>query len=466
MSQQFFSISVRFIALCTIVWSQLPPAAQAAPLQSSGSNFETVIDLPASSEFTGSIGSNTQLNVGIGGNTGPLFQAGSLRGSNENLEVNLRGGVIDVFSSFHETTLNINGGLVGLGSTATDSRVNLSSGFISSAFSARDGSQLNVTGGAVGQALSLENDSQLNISGGAIGDSLRVSEGAVHVSGATIGPDFEATSSFVDIGRDGTVANDFVAVDSVVDVGWLGSIGNSSEFISSTLNVALGEVGRFGRAEQGSTVNVEFGTLGDVFSVDESTINFLNGYIGQLGLRSESVANISGGILERLYSSSSTANISGGKLNGLGTVVDNSEIQLTVLEAFLDGEELDLQSGLSLIITERDTTLSGLLADGSAFSFDLFDIDLFDEDELAAISDGFVIQSGSSFSVVRAAVSQITGTAILGDCNQDGEVTFADIPAFIEILTAETFFEEADCNQDGEVNFADIAPFSEILMRS
>ena len=63
MSQQFFSISVRFIALCTIVWSQLPPAAQAAPLQSSGSNFETVIDLPASSEFTGSIGSNTQLNV-------------------------------------------------------------------------------------------------------------------------------------------------------------------------------------------------------------------------------------------------------------------------------------------------------------------------------------------------------------------------------------------------------------------
>lgn len=51
----------------------------------------------------------------------------------------------------------------------------------------------------------------------------------------------------------------------------------------------------------------------------------------------------------------------------------------------------------------------------------------------------------------------------IGDVNQDGEVTFADIDPFIEVLMTGSFLEEADCNQDGEVTFADIAPFIEIL---
>ena len=53
--------------------------------------------------------------------------------------------------------------------------------------------------------------------------------------------------------------------------------------------------------------------------------------------------------------------------------------------------------------------------------------------------------------------------AILGDCNQDGEVNFLDISPFIGILASATFFEQADCNQDETVNFLDIAPFIEIL---
>ena len=52
---------------------------------------------------------------------------------------------------------------------------------------------------------------------------------------------------------------------------------------------------------------------------------------------------------------------------------------------------------------------------------------------------------------------------VLGDCNQDGVVDFADIPAFIEILMAGSFLEEADLNQDGEVNFSDIPAFIAIL---
>ena len=54
--------------------------------------------------------------------------------------------------------------------------------------------------------------------------------------------------------------------------------------------------------------------------------------------------------------------------------------------------------------------------------------------------------------------------AFLGDVNQDGEVTFADIPSFIEVLLSDNFLDEADCNQDGVVDFADIPAFIEILL--
>ena len=64
---------------------------------------------------------------------------------------------------------------------------------------------------------------------------------------------------------------------------------------------------------------------------------------------------------------------------------------------------------------------------------------------------------------VRVFVSQITENVILGDCNQDGEVTFLDIAPFIQILAAGTFLEQADCNEDGVVTFLDIAPFIQIL---
>ena len=56
---------------------------------------------------------------------------------------------------------------------------------------------------------------------------------------------------------------------------------------------------------------------------------------------------------------------------------------------------------------------------------------------------------GGGNGYVRVFVSQVI---ILGDCNQDGEVTFLDIAPFIEILSANSFLDQADCNQDGVVN--------------
>ena len=70
--------------------------------------------------------------------------------------------------------------------------------------------------------------------------------------------------------------------------------------------------------------------------------------------------------------------------------------------------------------------------------------------------------SGNAVDVVFQRVS-ILPEFLLGDCDQDGDVDFADIPAFIQILQSGSFLDEADCNRDGVVDFSDIPAFIAIL---
>jgi hypothetical protein len=60
----------------------------------------------------------------------------------------------------------------------------------------------------------------------------------------------------------------------------------------------------------------------------------------------------------------------------------------------------------------------------------------------------------------------VSQTKILGDVDLSGEVTFADIPALIEVLRTGALLREADCNQDGVVDFDDIPDFIKILTNS
>jgi len=53
---------------------------------------------------------------------------------------------------------------------------------------------------------------------------------------------------------------------------------------------------------------------------------------------------------------------------------------------------------------------------------------------------------------------------LLGDCDLDGEVDFADVPAFVDVLVSRSFLAEADADQDGDVDFRDIFPFVGILI--
>ena len=52
---------------------------------------------------------------------------------------------------------------------------------------------------------------------------------------------------------------------------------------------------------------------------------------------------------------------------------------------------------------------------------------------------------------------------LLGDANLNSVVDFSDIPAFIAILQAGTYLDQADVNRDGVVDFADIPFFIDLL---
>ena len=55
---------------------------------------------------------------------------------------------------------------------------------------------------------------------------------------------------------------------------------------------------------------------------------------------------------------------------------------------------------------------------------------------------------------------------LLGDVDFNGVVDFADIPAFISVLSAGGYQFEADCDESGLVDFADIPAFIAILIGS
>ena len=52
---------------------------------------------------------------------------------------------------------------------------------------------------------------------------------------------------------------------------------------------------------------------------------------------------------------------------------------------------------------------------------------------------------------------------LLGDVNQDGEVTLLDVDPFVTLLTSGKFLCEADINGDGIVSLLDVDPFVALL---
>ena len=270
-----------------------------------------------------------------------------------------------------------------------------------------------------GQTLTLQNGGQLgnnfevvgatlNVVGGSLGDGADVSNSEVNISGGSVGSAFDALSG------------------SVVNISG-GSVDHSFDARSgSVVNISGGSVGGTFSSHPGSDVNISGGTL-DTFYAD-SDVNISGGTLGTVRIWGGNEVCISGG---------SFIDVS---------VLSGSELNLFGSDFFFNGVPLlsSLTIGDAFTIDQRNGTLSGLLTDGSAFSFDLSD-------------SSFFVSSDATLTVT------LVPPVLLGDCNQNGEVNFLDIAAFIAILQAGDFLEQADINLDGEVNFLDIAGFITIL---
>jgi hypothetical protein len=161
---------------------------------------------------------------------------------------------------------------------------------------------------------------------------------------------------------------------------------------------------------------------------------------------------------------------------------------------FSGGYSSELNFAGGEITVHTDAAGSGIVmlpADGGAAGIAIYDLNTtFDSDVLFVEEGSQIVGSQSSlavfheptglifsFSEVEFGLQGTTGpiqlsvslgtevpSAVLGDCDLDGDVTFEDVPAMVEVLLAGTYSVNADCNEDGAVDFDDIPEFVEILM--
>ena len=290
-----------------------------------------------------------------------------------------------------DATLNVEAGTMGELTEVFHSVVNISGGTVGGFFQVHAGSEVNISGGTVSDLFLANDGSEINISGGTVGDRLLVGDLAAGIFGTI------TEGSLVNISG-GTVGDDLVT------------------FAGGEVNISGGTIGERFDAFEGSVVNIIGGTVGDNFDAFEGSV----------------------------------VNISGGTVGDNFDALEGSVVNIYGSEFFIDGVELDtLLLGEAFTITDRDVTLSGLLADGEQFSFDLNSIDTFPNDHFAPD--------------MTLTVTLGSAVPVLGDVNRDGATNFLDISPFIAVLSSGGFQVEADIDQSGSVNFLDISPFIGIL---
>ncbi|MDB2686500.1 VCBS domain-containing protein [Mariniblastus sp.] len=212
-----------------------------------------------------------------------------------------------------------------LGNSSETTQINLTDGGSIGVENFDDSSQvrisnteLNVTGGIIGNQFTFSGN-ELNFSGGLIEPGLNILGGVNNISGGEIG--------------DG-----------------LRIIGDSS-----LVNISGGVIGR--TTARAGEINISGGTIGSFLGFDNSRINVSGGVIGD-GTASFSV--------------SGSLDISGGEFQNRLSVGSGGEVNLFVLEYQIDGQSPESQAvGETVTIADRNVTISGVLADGTSFSFDL-----------------------------------------------------------------------------------------------
>ena len=302
-------------------------------------------------------------------------------------------------------------------------------------------------------------DATLNVDGGTVGDrlevagggSVNISDGSVECLNAYAGSEVNINGG--SLGNNGTAGS---ASGSMVNISG-GRVG-SFELIGGSLNISGGDM--FNRILiRGSETKISGGSVNNLIASGSEVNISGDSVINSFGASDGSEVNIRGGSFNNRFSidDGSVVNISGGSVGDSVVFMANfgSVVNLLGSDFVLDGVLLDdLILGEAFTIPDRDVTLSGLLADGSTFSFDLnSEFIRFDP-----LRDTFDL--GATLTVT------LVSPVILGDVNQDSNVNLLDISPFVSILAAGDFQAEADTNEDGVVNFLDINSFIALLTSS
>ena len=264
-----------------------------------------------------------------------------------------------------------------------------------------------------------------------------------------------------------------VLVDSELDVSG-GSAADVIIYEGSTANVSEGRISVF-RAYSDTITNITGGEISNaLFANTGSVVNVFDGEINLLEVGGE--VNIfaadfmifgtvvrDGGELSIfggedapssiVVQEGGTLNISGGVIPSRLSTADDSSLNLSGSTFLIDGVEIpDLVLGEAFTVVDRNVIMSGVLADGTAFSQNLNSMFLSNPGDIGRIREG-----------TRLTVTLTEAPPLLGDVNKDGAVNFLDISPFISVLAAGGFQAEADTNEDGEVSFLDISSFILLL---
>jgi hypothetical protein len=231
-------------------------------------------------------------------------------------------------------------------------------------------------GGMVGDNFNAGRGSTVNVTGGTVGNYLEVVEATVTISDGSVGGQFDAFGSQVNISGGAVVTGLEAFHGSVVNI-MGGSVGNDLiAFPGSQVNISGGAVGDEFEAWDGSQVTISGGAVGEEFdALSGSHVTITGGTIEEVfSAYSGSQVTITGGSLGRWFRAreDSHVTISGGLIGDEFGAWDGSQVNLVGTEFYVDGVVLtDLVVAQPRTITARGVQLTGLLADGSPFRFDL-----------------------------------------------------------------------------------------------
>jgi hypothetical protein len=310
------------------------------------------------------------------------------------------------FTAAFGSHVKIMGGVVDEHFEAVGSHVSINGGQVGNRFTGLYGSEIDMSGGIMGENVDIRFGSRMRITGGTIGRYFRVYEGTADIKGGTIGTDGGIHQAGIVNMFGGTIGARFEA-------------GNQTRF-----NLHGGSVGSDFRMVGGAIAHVTDGTIG-------SNINLATGQI-----------ILSGGSLGPNIVVNGSLLMSGGSVDGTLKQVGGG-VYLFGTEFFLNGSDISnsMDADVPLRITQRNVTLSGTLADGSPFSFDLYSTDQTGRDYFRP---GYILE-----------ITLVSG--IPGDFNDDGIVNAADYTVWRNKVGTSVAVrgKDGDGNYDGEVTQAD-----------